>query len=148
MNLWMLKPGHKIKTYDGVQAEVLSETEDGQWVKVRYLEDEPSLAGTEDLVSEAEVEALLGVVHKSTWEDKVTVIVHYISESEETEGGYEAETMTGVPHGVKISVGDHESAQQAVDHLISGLQSLGFSGVVAVEGATHVGGMRRYEIQV
>jgi hypothetical protein len=146
----MLKPGHKVKTYDGAYAEVLSETEDGQWVKVRYLEDEDdaSLAGTEDLVSEAEVEALLGVVHKSIWEDKVTVIVHYIPESEETEGGYEAETITGVPHGVKISVGDHESAQQALDHLISGLQSLGFSGVVAIADATNVGGMRRYEIQV
>jgi hypothetical protein len=29
MDLWYLKPGHKIRTRDGAEAEVLSETEDG-----------------------------------------------------------------------------------------------------------------------
>lgn len=60
MNLWLLKPRHKIRTRDGAEAEVLAETEDGAWVKVRYLnvEDDPSLVGTEDLLSEDEVEAL------------------------------------------------------------------------------------------
>lgn len=58
MNLWLLKPGHKVRMLDGAEAEVLSETEDGQWIKVRYLgttEDDPLFAGTEDLVSENEI---------------------------------------------------------------------------------------------
>ncbi len=61
MNLWILKPGHKVRTQDGAEAEVLSETEDGEWIRVRYLDGgDPLFGGTEDLVSEAEVEALLG----------------------------------------------------------------------------------------
>ena len=58
MDLRTLKPGHKIMTRGGAQAEVLSETEDGEWIKVRYLEakDDPSLVGTEDLVEESEIE--------------------------------------------------------------------------------------------
>jgi hypothetical protein len=35
MNLWLLKPGHKIRTHDGAEAEVLAETEDGEWIRVR-----------------------------------------------------------------------------------------------------------------
>ena len=38
MDLWSLRRGHKIRTRDGTEAEVLSETEDGAWIKVRYLE--------------------------------------------------------------------------------------------------------------
>jgi hypothetical protein len=73
MNLWLLKPGHRIRTLDGAEAEVLSETEDGSWIKVRYLEveDDPSLVGTEDLVIESEVGALLGTVRMQGWGDKV-----------------------------------------------------------------------------
>jgi hypothetical protein len=58
MDLWTLKPGHKVMTRGGAQAEVLSETEDGERIKVRYLEaeDDPSLVGTEDLVEESEIE--------------------------------------------------------------------------------------------
>ena len=83
MNLWMLKPGHKIRTHDGAEAEVLAETEDGEWIRVRYLQsaDDPLFAGTEDLAHSDEVEALLGVAHHSTWRDKVTVVVHHISSS-------------------------------------------------------------------
>jgi len=60
VDLWQLKPGHKIKTHNGAEAEVLSETEDGERIEVRYLEvkDEPSLVGTEDLVSEGDIEAV------------------------------------------------------------------------------------------
>lgn len=49
MDLWILKPGHKIRTRDGAEAEVLSETHDGEWIKVRYLDDQedPLFAGTE-----------------------------------------------------------------------------------------------------
>ena len=53
VDLWLLKPGHTIRTYGGAEAEVLDETEDGAWIKVRYLTgpDDPSLDGTEDLLS-------------------------------------------------------------------------------------------------
>jgi hypothetical protein len=58
VDLWTLKPGDKIRIYGGAEAEVLSETEDGERIKVRYLEakDEPSLEGTEDVVNEDEIE--------------------------------------------------------------------------------------------
>ena len=60
VNLWQLKPGHKIRTRNGAEAEVLTETEDGERIEVRYLEvkDEPSLVGTEDLVNEGDIEAI------------------------------------------------------------------------------------------
>jgi hypothetical protein len=50
MNLWILKPGHKIKTREGVDAEVLSEIEDGERIRVRYLadQDDSLVARTED----------------------------------------------------------------------------------------------------
>jgi hypothetical protein len=38
MELWYLRPGHRIKMRDGAEAEVLSETEDGEWIRVRYLD--------------------------------------------------------------------------------------------------------------
>ena len=73
LDLWLLKPGHKIRTSDGSEAEVLSATEDGEWIKVKYLEGDDSLfGGTEDLVSGVEVEALLGVARTSGWGEKVT----------------------------------------------------------------------------
>ena len=58
VDLWQLTPGDKILTHNGAQAEVLSETEDGETIKVRYLEfkDEPSMVGTEDFVEAGDVE--------------------------------------------------------------------------------------------
>ena len=58
MDLWELKPGDRIRTANGAIAEVLTETEDGQWIKIRYLRssDEPSLVGTEDLCHEDEIQ--------------------------------------------------------------------------------------------
>ena len=92
MNLWYPKPGHKIRTRDGAEAEVLAETQDGEWIKVRYLDskDDPLFAGTEDLAHRDEVEALLGVAHGSAWGKKVTIILHHIPESEESEGETDA----------------------------------------------------------
>jgi hypothetical protein len=57
MDLWELRPGDRIRTANGALAEVLTETEDGRWIKVRYLRspDEPSLVGTEDLCEEDEI---------------------------------------------------------------------------------------------
>lgn len=61
MDLWQLKPGDKVRTSDGALVEVVAETEDGRWIRVRYLADleNPSVVGTEDLCSEAEVTELV-----------------------------------------------------------------------------------------
>lgn len=150
MDLWLLRAGHKIRMRDGSEAEVLAETEDGEWVKVRYLgnEDAPLFAETEGLVSSEEVEALLGVAAKRAWGDKVTVIIHRVPESEDSEGGYEAVTMMGVPHNVVVTGSGHESAEAALNHLLSGLEAFGFTGRVAVEDATGIGGTQQYEVEV
>ena len=59
MDLYNLRPGDRVRTMDGAIVEVLSETEDGQWIRVRYVEgtDDPALVGTEDLCHESEIEA-------------------------------------------------------------------------------------------
>ena len=46
-----LKPGDRVQTIDRAVAQILQETQDGQWIKVRYVEsnEDPSIAGTEDL---------------------------------------------------------------------------------------------------
>lgn len=150
MDLWYLKPGHKVRTRDGAEAEILSETEDGEWIKVRYLDGEDSIvsAGTEDLAHREEVEALLGVVHRSTWGEEVAVIVHRVPESEESEGGFEAVSVKGVPHGVALTGSNPDSAAGALNHLVSGLRAFGFVGRVTVEDATYIGGVQRYEVRV
>ena len=150
MNLWLLKPGHRIRTHDGAEAEVLAETKDGGWIQVRYLEveDDPLLAGTEDLVSEGEVETLLGVARTGGWGERVTVILHHVPESEESEEGYEAVTMKGVPYDVSITGSASYSAEDALTHLLDGLRALGFTGIVAVEDATEPGPIERYEVSV
>lgn len=56
-DLWDLKPGGRVETRDGALAEVLEETVDGEWIKVRYLDvkGDPRLEGTEDLCHEGEI---------------------------------------------------------------------------------------------
>lgn len=149
MDLWMLKPGHKVRTRDGAEAEVLYETDDGEWIRVRYLGnlDDPLFAGTEALAHRDEVEALLGVVHESTWGDSVTIVLHHVPESEAGEGGYEAVTMAGVPHGVSITGEDPDSAEGALRRLLDGLMAFGFTGRVTVDDATGSDGIERYEIE-
>jgi hypothetical protein len=88
------------------------------------------------------------VVSKRSWGDKVTVVLHHIPESEESEGEYEAVTMKGVPHGVSITGSDPDSAEAALNRLVSGLKAFGFVGRVTVEDATYVGGVQRYEVEV
>lgn len=82
------------------------------------------------------------------WGDKVTVIVHRIPEAEDFEGGYEAATMMGVPYNVAISGSDSDSAEGALNHLLDSLRVFGFYGRVAVEDATYIGGVKRYEVEV
>ena len=61
MDLWRLKPGDTIRTHEGALAQVLSETEDGQWIRVAYLEfaENPGIVGTEDLCHEDEVQGIV-----------------------------------------------------------------------------------------
>jgi hypothetical protein len=82
-----------------------------------------------------------------TWGDKVTVVVHHVPESEDYEGGFEAVTMVGVPHNVTITGSDRDSAEAALNHLLGGLRAFGLSGRVAVEDATGLGRVERYEIE-
>lgn len=148
MELHYLRPGHKIKMRDGAEAEVLSETEDGEWIRIRYLggADEPLFAGTEDLAHKNEIEALLGAVVGGSWGDRVMVIVHYRPEDQDFGGGYEATTLTGVPHNVIVTGGDEDSAEGALNQLLDGLKAFGFRGRVAVQDATGLGRPERYEL--
>ncbi len=77
------------------------------------------------------------------------MLVHHVPESEisGTEG-YEAVTMKGVPFGVIITGADDESAEGALNQLVSGLKAFGFVGRVAVEDATNLGPVERYEVRV
>ena len=57
MDLYQLKPGDRVRTIDGAVAEVTSRTEDGKWIRVRYVGyvEDPSIIGTEDLCHEDEI---------------------------------------------------------------------------------------------
>lgn len=56
-----LRPGDRIRTVDGAIAQVLKESEDGEWILVRYVEAPGNgrLVGTEDLCHEDEVEEVV-----------------------------------------------------------------------------------------
>jgi len=58
MNLYEFKRGDRARTTDGALVEIVKETEDGQWILVRYLADteDPALIGTEDLCNRSEFE--------------------------------------------------------------------------------------------
>jgi hypothetical protein len=60
VDLYQLKRGDRVRTVDGAVVEVLNDTEDGQWILVRYVESpqDPALVGTEDLCDEHELEGL------------------------------------------------------------------------------------------
>jgi hypothetical protein len=57
MNLFELKVGDKLMTIEGDTVEVVAPTEDGDWIKVRYVRcsEHPELVGTEDLCTEDEL---------------------------------------------------------------------------------------------
>ena len=150
MNLRILKPGHKVKQRDGAVARVLAGTGDGNSIRVQYLEPcgAASTIGAEGMVYEREVEALLGVAHPPTWGEEATVILHHVPENEDSEAGFEAVTMKGVPYGVVVTGQDPDSAEGALNNLLDGLRAFGFVGRVVVEDATRSGPVDRYEIGV
>ena len=57
MDLWGLVVGARISLDGGVVAEIISPTEDGAWIKVRYIEapETSELVGTEDLCGADEI---------------------------------------------------------------------------------------------
>ena len=150
MNLERFKPGDVLHLHDGSRAEVLAPSKDGRWIKVRYAEtpDDPDLVGTEDLTADHEVAAFTPAAPGPEWSEKVTAVLHRVPETEDFEGGFEAVTITGVLHNVMITGSDPETAGGALEHLLAGLRAFGFSGTLAVDDATYIGGVNRYEIIV
>jgi bifunctional DNA-binding transcriptional regulator/antitoxin component of YhaV-PrlF toxin-antitoxin module len=62
MDLYDLEPGDRVRLTDGSVAEVVSETEDGRAILVRYVEsEERSRLGTERLCSEDEIEERVNI---------------------------------------------------------------------------------------
>ena len=58
MDIYELKPGDRVRTLDGTVAEILDGTQDGQWIRVRYIESaaDPLIVGTEDLCHQDELQ--------------------------------------------------------------------------------------------
>ncbi len=150
MELWRFEPGDLLLTYNGAKAEVLAPTEDGRWIRVRYLESpkDPSLIGAEDLMADREVSAFSPAPPGPEWADRIVVVLHHVPESEATEEGYEAVTMGGTPMGVSIAASASDTAQEALDRLIGALGTFGYTGTVAVEDATATGVPERYEVEI
>ena len=63
MDLFDLEIGDRVRLTDGTIAEVISKTVEGRWIRVRHIEspDNPSLAGSEQLCSEDQIEARVGL---------------------------------------------------------------------------------------
>ena len=56
-NIWDLKSGDRITLDSEVTAEVVAPTEDGEWIRVKYMAapESPEIIGTEDLYSTDEI---------------------------------------------------------------------------------------------
>lgn len=128
---------------------MLAPTEDGRRILARYLESpvNSSLVGTEGFVGDRDVAAFTPAPPGSEWGDKATALVHRVPESEESEGGYEVVTMSGVPLGVSIMT-EADSPPEALERLLGALKVFGYSGPVAVEDATYIGSVQRYELDM
>jgi hypothetical protein len=59
MDLFDLEIGDRVRLTDGTLAEVLEKTVEGRWIRVRHIgtADNPSLADSEKLYSEDQIEA-------------------------------------------------------------------------------------------
>lgn len=57
VSIWELRSGERITLYSGTVAEVVAPTQDGVWIKVKYIDSpgSPEIVGTEDLCSEDEI---------------------------------------------------------------------------------------------
>ncbi len=82
------------------------------------------------------------------WGERITIVLHHVPEDEGFEGGFEAVTVAGVPHGVSVMDSYRDSAEGALEHLLKGLRAFGYVGRVVVEDATRTGRVGRYEIHV
>ena len=62
LDVYEVKPGDRVRTQDGAVAESLNETQDGQWIRVRFVEsdEDPSIAGTADLCHQDELQGRIG----------------------------------------------------------------------------------------
>ena len=60
IDIWALEAGQRVTVDSAAVAEVLAGTEDGTWVRVKYIHspDAPDLVGTEDLCSIDEIVSL------------------------------------------------------------------------------------------
>ena len=82
MNLEILRPGHRIRTRYGREAEVLEEVREGATVRVAYLGDAggpfgvPARTSEEELIGDEDVETLLGVVPPSAWQRALYGVRH------------------------------------------------------------------------
>lgn len=54
-----LKPGDRVETVEGSVAQVIETSEDGVWIRVRYVASarNPKIIGTEDLCSVEDLRA-------------------------------------------------------------------------------------------
>lgn len=153
MDTGILRPGHKVRTSDGRQAEVLEPMPDEVSVRLAYLDEEGGpfgvarRTGEEQVVVGEHIQALLGAVAPSSWREEVVVVLHYVPGSKEGSPEYRAETLSGVPNDVVISGGSADSARGALDHLLGGLASIGFIGTIAVEDGSGRE-FERYRVEV
>lgn len=128
MNLNLLRPGHRVGTRDGREAEVIGESPEGDALRVVYLVEEGPFGirertRAEELLGGGEVETLLGAEPPVSWRERLAVVLHYVPESEEDPAEYRPETLSGVPNGVKAGGG---STQETLNHLLGGLRLMGF----------------------
>lgn len=82
------------------------------------------------------------------WEERVNVVIHHVPESEESEEGYEAVTMGGVPLRAIVTHSDADSPREALDGLLAALVAFGYSGTVVVHDATQSGHTDSYEVEI
>ena len=143
-------PGDVLLLGDGSKLVVLVSSRNEDQILARYLEvpGDASLAGREVLVDARAVTAFTPAPPDSSWGEKVIVIVHHVPESEETEEGYEAVAIAGIPLGVSVTASDPDTAHAALDRLLGALKTFGYTGTVAVEDTTYLGHTHRYELGV
>lgn len=139
-----LKRGDVLHLHDGSRVKVLRSIPDSS-VGIAAVRDD---SGADTFVDESEVAGFSPVPPGPEWGESVAVVLYPVSESEETEGGFEAVTMGGVPFDVCITGAAAESSQAALDQVLGALSAFGYSGTVAVEDATYIGGTERYEVSI